>query len=68
MDADAAWNILRAEPADTGWRVFDALEADTGWVVVSDIIPVPVRTFIAPGRPFMINAARRLLIITKKRP
>lgn len=68
MDADAAWRILRADQADTGWLVFDAIEADTGWVVLSDIIPVAVRTFLAQDRPFMINAARRLLIITKKRP
>lgn len=68
MDADAAWNILRADPTGTAWRVCTDLDTPTSWAVFSDIIPEPVRLFLAPGRQFIINAASRVLIITKTRP
>ena len=68
MEADAAWNILRADPTGTAWHVCTDMDTPTAWAVFSDIIPEPVRLFLAPGRQFIINAASRVLIITKPRP
>lgn len=61
-DQDLAWDILTYLEQDTGWQLFDAVSLDTAWDVFSDIVPEPIKIFMAEQRTFIFNAEYRTFI------
>ena len=62
MDQDLAWALLARLEQDTGWQLFDAADINMAWDILSDIVPEPVKVFMAERRTFIFNAERRTFI------
>ena len=62
IDQDLAWDILTYLEQDIGWQLFDAVSFDTAWDVFSDIVPEPIKVFMAERRTFIFNAEQRTFI------
>ena len=59
---DSAWNILTALQQDTAWQVFSSESLATAWAIDSELIPEPVKTFMAASRTVAFHAPSRTLI------
>jgi len=59
---DSAWNILTALQQDTSWQVFSSESLATAWAIDSELIPEPVKTFMAASRTVAFHAPSRTLI------
>lgn len=66
-DQDLAWDILNHLEQDTGWQLFDAASLDTAWDVLSDIVPEPIKVFMAEQRTFIFNAEQRTFVFNADR-
>lgn len=59
---DSAWNILTVLQQDTSWQVFSSESFATAWSIDSELIPEPVKTFMAASRTVAFHAPSRTLI------
>ena len=61
-DRDVAWRILGQIDLSSGWKIFNTADLQSAWAINSELVPEPVRVFVAETRMLAFSAEQRTLI------